>query len=349
MLTIQLSEAEIATLKYEMYHYPDPIVQKRLHALYIKAKNPKYSCSTIGDLVGLERQSVSKFIKIFNEKGLEYLKFNNYGTNISELQKFQETILSNLESKPVHQISQAKVRIEELTGVSRSLSAVQVFLKRNGFSCKKIGHIPAKADVEKQEAFLNQTLNPSIERANNGEIHLLFLDAAHFVLAAFLCQVWSKIRLFIKSPAGRQRLNVIGAIDAISKKIYFQSNTNYVNAVVMKEFLEYLRIQMPSLPIFIVLDNARYQHCDFIKDIALKLNITLLFLPAYSPNLNLIERLWKFVKKKTLHGQFYDKFDKFQSAIHTCLESANKEYKPEIESLMSLKFQTFKNVNIYPV
>jgi transposase len=349
MLTLQISNAEIAALRYEMYQYPDPIVQRRFHALYVKAKNPKNSCSIIGELVGLERQSVSKFIKIFNESGIESLKFNNYGTNHSELQKHQETIISNLESKPVHQISQAKARIEALTGITRSLSSVQVFLKRNGFTCKQIGHIPAKADTEKQEKYLQETLNPAIERANSGEIYLLFLDAAHFVLAAFLCQVWSKVRLFIQSPAGRQRLNVIGAIDAISKKVYTQSNTTYVNAQVMKGFLEYLRVQMPVLPIFIVLDNARYQHCDFIKDIALKLNITLLFLPAYSPNLNLIERLWKFVKKKTLHGKFYDKFDKFQNAIHTCLDDANKEYELEIKSLMNLKFQTFKNVNIYPV
>ena len=93
-------------------------------------------------------------------------------------------------------------------------------------------------------------------------------------------------------------INVIGVVDAISKKILFQYNTSYVNALELCKFLNYIKVQLPDKPIRIVLDNARYQHCILVTDLAKELNITLLFLPAYSPNLNIIERLWKFVKKK---------------------------------------------------
>lgn len=95
--------------------------------------------------------------------------------------------------------------------------------------------------------------------------------------------------------------------------------------------------------------NARYQHCNFIKNLAEQLDITLLFLPSYSPNLNLIERLWKFTKKSVLSGKYYEKFDKFQVAITDCLNQANDKYAEELQSLMTLNFQTFKNVNIYPL
>jgi transposase len=349
MLTLQISEAEIAELKYEMYHYPDALVQKRLHSIYLKSMNQSLSCKEIGLYSGLSRQKVSDFIKMYNQSGVQSLKFNNYGTNKSELDNHSETLLSNLENSPVHQLSQAKERIESLTGIQRSLSSIESFLKRNDFSYQKIGHIPSKVDVQKQETYLEKTLNPAIERAKNGEIHLLFLDAAHFVMGVFLCNMWSKVRLFIKSSAGRKRLNVIGTIDAITKKILFQTNITTVNAETMACFLYYLKSQMPDKPISIVLDNARYQHCNFIKELATELGITLLFLPPYSPNLNLIERLWKFTKKTVLYGKYYEKFDEFQRAITECLNQADDKYHKDLQTLMTLNFQTFKNVNIYPV
>ena len=101
---------------------------------------------------------------------------------------------------------------------------------------------------------------------------------------------------------------------------------------------------MPDKPLAIVLDNARYQHCNFIKEVATQLGITLLFLPLYSHTLNLIERLWKFTKKTVLSVKFYEKFDKFQVAITDCLNQANDKYSNELQTLMTLKFQTFKNV-----
>jgi transposase len=105
-------------------------------------------------------------------------------------------------------------------------------------------------------------------------------------MGVFLCNMWSKVRLFIKSSAGRQRLNVIGTIDAISKRILFQTNITTVNAETMASFLYYLKSQLPDKSISIVQDNARYQHCNYIKELATKPGITLLFIPPYSPNLN---------------------------------------------------------------
>jgi transposase len=80
-----------------------------------------------------------------------------------------------------------------------------------------------------------------------------------------------------------------------------------------------------------------------VKAVAERLQIELLFLPPYSPNLNLIERLWKFVKKKCLYSKYYDKFDKFKAAISDCLETAPERHKEELDKLLTLKFQTFEN------
>ena len=162
----------------------------------------------------------------------------------------------------------------------------------------KTGHIPAKADTEKQREWVNTTLEPAIEEAKNGECYLLFMDAVHFILQPFICALWSVARLFIKASAGRNRINVLGVVNAISKEVITLSNTTYITAETIVDFLKKLRYHYGKVPLKIVLDNARYQHCELVKNTAYQLDITLLFLPPYSPNLNIIERLWKFTKKK---------------------------------------------------
>ena len=103
------------------------------------------------------------------------------------------------------------------------------------------------------------------------------------------------------------------------------------------------------MPITLVLDNARYQKCKIVTALASQLNIELLFLPAYSPNLNLIERLWKFVKKKVLYSKYYPDFDSFKHSISDCLNQTHTTYKAELDSLLTLKFQAFKKCNFIPI
>jgi transposase len=91
----------------------------------------------------------------------------------------------------------------------------------------------------------------------------------------------------------------------------------------------------------VVLDNARYQRCAIVQATARALDIELLYLPTYSPNLNLIERLWKFTKKKALYSKYYATFDDFQHAINTLLNNAHLTHREELDSLLTLEFQTF--------
>ncbi|MDX2304953.1 MAG: IS630 family transposase [Microscillaceae bacterium] len=94
-----------------------------------------------------------------------------------------------------------------------------------------------------------------------------------------------------------KRLNILGAVHAITKKITCALNDSTINAQTLITFLQQLRREYADKTIYIVLDNARYQHCNLVKDFAKTLDIHLVFLPPYSPNLNIIERLWKWLKK----------------------------------------------------
>lgn len=153
------------------------------------------------------------------------------------------------------------------------------------------------------------------------------MDAAHFVLAPFLCFLWSFSRIFIKAPAGRKRLNVLDAVNAITKKVYFNALTTNIDAPTIVDFLHQLRIHYYDMkPIYIVLDNARYQYCQLVRYVvAWQFNIQLLFLPSYSPNLNIIERLWKFVKKKCLYAKYYQTFEDFKNAIIKTMNNVNHD------------------------
>jgi hypothetical protein len=135
-----------------------------------------------------------------------------------------------------------------LTGLTRSPTSGRNWMHKNGLKFRKMGHLPAKMDVVKQKQWLEKQLNAVIEKAKKGQCHLFFMDSAHFVLNAFLCAVWSLTPLLIKAPAGRQRLNVVGALHAITKQIVTSYNDTYVNAQVIAQFLRKIQAAFDDLP-----------------------------------------------------------------------------------------------------
>ena len=96
------------------------------------------------------------------------------------------------------------------------------------------------------------------------------------------------------------------------------------------------------------LDNARYQKCALVQAVAAQLNIELCYLPAYSPNLNLIERVWKFVKKQCLYSKYYADFATFKAAIDTCLREMPTTHQAALDSLLTLRFQLFAKAQFMP-
>jgi transposase len=202
--------------------------------------------------------------------------------------------------------------------------------------------IPAKADPEQQAAYLTQEIEPRLAEAQAGQRAVFFVDAAHFVLAPFLGFLWSLARVFIQAPAGRQRFNVLGALNAITHELITVTNDTYITAESVCELLRKLAALQLSVPITLFLDNARYQKCALVLTTAASLQIELCFLPAYSPNLNLIERLWKFVKKQSLYSKYYADFASFKTAIADCLSQTHTTHKEALDSLLTLRFQLFE-------
>ena len=175
---------------------------------------------------------------------------------------------------------------------------------------------------------------------------MLFVDASHFVLASFLGWVWCFGRLHVRAASGRQRYNVLGALNAVTHELVTEINTTYITATSVCALLRTIASRGVSIPVTLVMDNARYQRCALVTGAAKELGIELLFLPSYSPNLNLIERLWKFVKKEVLNSRHHQNFQKFQEAIDGCLAQMPTTHREKLATLLTHNFQTWNDVSL---
>lgn len=344
MIQIEFNKAEMNALNYERYNHPHPRVQRKMEALWLKSQ--KLPHSQIAQITGISSKTLKRYLQDYVQGGIEKLKEVRFYQPQSALQAHHGSLEAYFKEHPPATIKKAMEKIAELTGIRRCPTQVRLFLKKMGMNFRKVGMISAKADVEVQEHFKTTLLEPRLEEAKAGLMAVLFVDAAHFVMAPFLGFLWCFQRLFLKAPSGRKRFNVLGALDAVTHHLTTITNESYINAMSVCDILWKLHRLYIDLPLTLVLDNARYQRCALVQELAKSLNIELLFLPPYSPNLNLIERLWKFVKKEWLYSKYYADFTSFKTAISNRISQTQTTHKGKLKSLLTLNFQTFKNASI---
>lgn len=347
MLRVEFTTETIQTLHHERYHHPHPHVQRKMEAVYLISQG--LSRQAVCRLTHLSRNTLTTYLGQYRAGGVARLQELRFHQPQSAYAAQQGTLAAYFTAHPPTSVNHARATLTQLTGLTRSPTQVRTFLHRCGLRCRKVGSLPAKADPAVQAHFLATQLQPRLDEAVAGQRHVFFVDAAHFVLGAFLGWLWTAARLFVPTPSGRQRFNVLGALHAVTREIRTVTNTTYITATEVCQLLTQLAAQFPDRPITVVLDNARYQRCHLVCQHAACLGLELLFLPPYAPNLNLIERLWKFVKKECLYSHYYEQFDAFQAAISNCLATAPVNRSHELKSLFTLKFQTFENAQIMTV
>ena len=324
-------------------HHIHPIIRQRAHVLLLRAEN--ISNTHISNMTGLSEPTIIDYVHQYLEKGESWITTLNFRKPTSQLQGFDQEIKNYFDKNPVSTIAQACKEVWELTGVAVKNTQMRAYLKKLGIKWRKVGNIPAKINIETQQKFHEEQLQPRLEEAKDGKRTVHFMDAAHFVMGAFLGFLWSLTRVFVRTPSGRQRFNVLGALNAITKKLEMVTNDSYISSIQVCELLKKLA-ENSTLPITVVLDNARYQRCKLVMQLAGTLGIELLFLPPYSPNLNLIERLWKLTKKECLNSKYYDNFTLFKEAISGFLITMDSTHKKQLDSLLTLKFQLFTEEQI---
>lgn len=338
MIKVVLPDSDRTKLQDLHQNHIHPVIQKRSLVILLRSEN--ISNSQITHITGLNEKTITSYAYLYSIKGMDWLTGLNFRKPESQLKPFDEMIKEYFDKNAVATIKEACKVIFDLTGVTLKETQVRNYLKKLDIKYRKVSSIPSKADLDAQQEFHDNLLQPKLEEAKAGKRAVYFVDAAHFVFGAFLGYLWSLTRVFVRTPSGRQRFNVLGALNAISKELTTITNFSYITSIQVCELLKKLK-DSTTLPITIVLDNARYQRCHLVMELAKELGIELLFLPAYSPNLNLIERLWKFTKKHCLNSKYYSNFPLFHEAINTFLGTMHQSHHKELQTLLALNFQLF--------
>ncbi len=172
------------------------------------------------------------------------------------------------------------------------------------------------------------------------------MDASHFVMGCdFLGGIYGKARRFVRTFSGRVRYNVLGAMDFVAKSVLTVKNDSCITAAEVCQMLVKISEEYKDKAVHVIPDSARYQKCRAVTELASRLNIHLEYIPPCSPNLNLIERLWKFVKGE-LRTKYYDAFSEFRGKIDSTIASTTQENAKKINKLIGEKVQLFDNLHL---
>nr|WP_235727031.1 IS630 family transposase [Hymenobacter siberiensis] len=224
-------------------------------------------------------------------------------------------------------------------GVRYSVSGLTDVLHRLGFSYKLTTAVPCQADAAAQTAFLTDTLVPLLEAAAAGDAVVYFADAAHPTHNTRATHVWTETgkERPLLTVSGRERVNLNAALNAHCPTQVHLDETDCVNAQSTQRLYEKLLAAHPQGPVHVICDNARYYKNKALNAWLTDKRLLQVFLPPYSPNLNLIERLWKFLRQKIINTSFYRTKGQFKTAVLDFFDRLD-EFGPELASRMRLKF-----------
>jgi transposase len=197
-------------------------------------------------------------------------------------------------------------------------------------------------DEATQKKFVKRIIR-TIGKAEKENGAVVFLDPTHQVYNAVNGYCWQEKgesgTKTVLANSGRKRITILGAINAVSLKPTTLITEDNCDKEMIKQLLREIRKDYQNKgKIYIFLDNARYSWNKEVRAEAKSLKMKLIFLPAYSPNLNLIERLWKFLKKKIRKNIYYNTFKKFKKAIFDFFKNI-EQYKTELKKILTLKFE----------
>jgi transposase len=339
MKTIRLTPRQREDISDRRRHAPDRRIYQRLSAvLWVDDGRTR---EEIADLLGVSTRQVGQWLRIFRNKGLDRLCTLHYQGDPGRLRPAQvERLKQEIATGAFHNAEQVRTWVHDTLGVASSISGIKDLLRRIGASYHKVSGFFWKADVEEQKKFLRKHRRHKREAGPGTRRY--FVDACHPVWGVdLLYSCWLLVgqRFYVGVGSGRKRLNILGA--------YSPDDHDYVDLRLTKEnitgeqfvkLLEALRAKHPDTEKFILyLDNARYYNKPCVKEwLARHRQFRLVPLPAYSPNLDLIERLWKFLRKKAL-SRWHVTFEAMQGAVAEVLDRLG-DYRDELSTLMTERF-----------
>lgn len=299
------------------------------------------SYAEIAKLLLFDEVTVRRYFKQFQEKGVDGLLEYMYTGGQTRLTANQETELKMfLRDNTKRTAKEIVDYVERTYGVKFSVIGITKLLHRLGFAYKKPKVVPGKVDRVKQEAFLKTYWETKSTLGSSDRIY--FLDSTHPQHNTQPSYGWilkgKANDKFVKTNSGRERLNLSGALN-FRDKTAIVLEEKAINKEATIHLLETIKQKQKTGKVYLILDNASYYHARIVKRWILHHpRFKLLFVPSYSPNLNLIERLWRFFHQKVTWNHYFETFEEFKSTTLTFFEDL-KQYEKELSTLLTDNFQ----------
>lgn len=278
-----------------------------------------WSYKAIAEALFLSDEGVRKQLKAYEECGT--LAPANGGSSSALTVAQTAEILTHLESHLYTKALDICDYVHRTHGIRYSVSGMTDWLQNHGFSFHQPASVPAKADGEAQQAFIEHYEN--LKHTLPDDDHILFIDGVHPTHAVRLSKGWIRKgkRKEIPTNGGQKRINILGALNLAEMTVHTQ-HFDTLNAPNFITFLTMLLTTMPKGTIHLILDQARYQKCNELNEwLEHNPRIKLHYLPAYSPNLNTIERLWKLMHEHTTNNIYHATFKQFTEKITEFFET----------------------------
>lgn len=308
------------------------------------------SPSEVADMLGLNITTVYRYINSYELQGVEFVKANYFGFygNLSEDNK--KEVIAELTTKLYTKAKDVKKWIDESLNITMTEDGIVKLLNRIGFTYKSTKQIPSKADPEKQISFIENNFKPLIYKAieSNGKIKVYFTDAVHPTHNTRSTKGWiQKGKDFpLLTCSGRDRVNINGALNALDPTEIHVLECETINATSTEMlYNKLMEVNPDAEKIYIIADNARYYKNKILRQYLENQKVEQVFLPPYSPNLNIIERLWKFVRKVVINANYFSSLQEFKEKLMDFFEKT-QEYKDELIRLLTLNFPIFNGKSI---
>jgi transposase len=313
----------------------------RIKALLLMSDGFTYR--QIEKILLLNERTLMRYKKIYNEKGIDGLVANNYQGRQYKLSEEQINELKHELDCNLYETAESVCEYVKKTFCIRYTTQGMVqTLRRLGYRYKKTTIVPGKVNPEKQRDFVKSYKRRFYRLSDNEKVY--FMDGSHPTYNNYAGYGWIAVgkRFSIKSQDGRMRLNLMGAYDPKAGEAIIREYET-LNKESTIEFLRQLRSQNHGKKLYVICDNVRYQHAKAVREESKALKIHLIYLPSYSPNLNLIERYWGYLKKNVLVNKNYESFELFKTAILAFSKNKSKKLKHALLKYIPEKFHILES------
>jgi len=340
-----ISPKEIEELKRHQRQTADKSAYAKVTCVLMMHKG--FSAEETSNVLGISISSVYRYFRSYSVVGLDEFLQTDYKGYWGQLSSVEISILRTELKRNIYTDAKSVATwIKDKFAVTYTPQGTVDMLNRIGFTYKKTKEVPCECSIEKQEKFV-QEVAEIFEKLDDRTI-VYYADGVHPTHNSRSTYAWIEKGTELEQPtvSGRDRVNINGLVNAKDVTDIIALDCERINAQSTKELYQLALEKHPKTEkIYIISDNARYYKNKELTEWLKGTLITQVFLPPYSPNLNLIERLWKFLRKKVINTEFYRTKELFRKAINEFFKNITK-YKPEVDTLLTLKFRLANSQSI---